>query len=139
MKMNYSWLRTIFMRFVHCDNHFFHFISAVHIWFISCINNTHFFQGNIWTHNLPAPNVSGFIGQLVEHRTGKSWGHGFKPRWSPEFFQASLRNCIKCVHCDDHFFISYLSSSKVLKEIQRKLIFNESVGKSDKGPSFLYP
>ena len=21
------------------------------------------------------------------------------------FFQASLRNCINCVHCDDHFFI----------------------------------
>ena len=27
-------------------------------------------------------------------------------RWSPEFFfQASLRNCINCVHCDDHFYI----------------------------------
>ena len=35
--------------------------------------------------------------------------HGFKPRWSPEFFfffQASLLNCINCVHCDHHFFIS---------------------------------
>ena len=21
------------------------------------------------------------------------------------FFQASLRNCVNCVHCDDHFFI----------------------------------
>ena len=29
---------------------------------------------------------SGFIAQLVEHRTGKSRGHGFKPCWSPEFF-----------------------------------------------------
>ena len=28
-----------------------------------------------------------------------------KPRWSPEFFQASLRNCINCVLCDDHFFL----------------------------------
>ena len=64
----------------------FHFISAVHIWFISYVINTHFFHGNIWTHNWPAPNVSGFIAQLVEHRTGKSRGHGFKPRWSPEFF-----------------------------------------------------
>ena len=61
-------------------------ISAVHIWFISYIINTHFFHGNIWTHNWPAPNVSGFIAQLVEHRTGKSRGHGFKPRWSPGFF-----------------------------------------------------
>ena len=33
-----------------------------------------------------APNVSGFIAQLVEDRTGKSQGHGFKPCWSPEFF-----------------------------------------------------
>ena len=75
-------------------------------WFISYIINTHFFHGNILTHNWPAPNVSGFITQLVEHRTGKSRGHGFKALWSPEFFfQASLRNCIKCVHCDDHFFI----------------------------------
>ena len=48
----------------------FHFISAVHIWFISYIINTHFFHGNIWTHNWPAPNVSGFIAQLVKHRTG---------------------------------------------------------------------
>ena len=48
----------------------FHFISAVHIWFISYIINTHFFHGNIWTHNWPAPNISGFIAQLVEHRTG---------------------------------------------------------------------
>ena len=25
------------------------------------------------------------------------------------FFQASLRNCINCVHCDDHFFIFSVS------------------------------
>ena len=24
------------------------------------------------------------------------------------FFQASLRNCITCIHCDDHFFILFL-------------------------------
>ena len=24
------------------------------------------------------------------------------------FFQASLRNCLNCVHCDDHFFIFIL-------------------------------
>ena len=48
---------------------FLHFISAVHIWFISYIINNHFFHGNVWTHNWPAPNVSDFIAQLVEHRT----------------------------------------------------------------------
>ena len=74
-------LRSLRRSFLH-----FYFISAVHIWFISYIINTDFFYGNIWAHNWPAPNVSGFIAQLVEHRTGKSRGHGFKPRWSPEFF-----------------------------------------------------
>ena len=57
-------LRSLRRSFLH-----FHFISAVHIWFISYIINTHFFQGNIWTHNWPAPSVSGFIAQLVKHRT----------------------------------------------------------------------
>ena len=48
-----------------------HFISAVHIWFISYIINTQFFHGNISNHNWswPAPNVRDFIAQLVEHRT----------------------------------------------------------------------
>ena len=43
--------------------------DVVHIWFISYIINTHLFHGNIWTNNWPAPNVSSFIAQLVEHRT----------------------------------------------------------------------
>ena len=47
-------LRSLWRSFLH-----FHFISAAHIWFISYIINTHFVQGNIWTHNWPAPNVSG--------------------------------------------------------------------------------
>ena len=83
----------------------FHFISAVHILFTSYIINTHFFHGNIWTHNWPAPNVSGFIAQLVEHRTGNREVTGSNPVEVLNFFQAFLRNCIICVHCNDHFFI----------------------------------
>ena len=30
---------------------------------------------------------------------------GSNPVEVRNFFQASLRNCINCVHCDDHFFI----------------------------------
>ncbi|CAH3046550.1 unnamed protein product [Porites evermanni] len=30
---------------------------------------------------------------------------GSKPVEVLNFFQASLRNCINCIHCDDHFFI----------------------------------
>ena len=73
--------------------------------FISYIINTHFFHGNIWTHNWPAPNVSGFIAQLEEHRTGIARSRVQTPLKSGIFFQSSLRNCINCVHCDDHFYI----------------------------------
>ena len=53
----------------------------------------------------PAPNVSGFIAQLVEHRTGNREVTGSNPIEVLNFLQASLRNCINCVHCNDHFFI----------------------------------
>ena len=38
-----------------------------------------------WKKIWPAPNVSGFIAQLVEHRTGIARSR-VQPRWSPEFF-----------------------------------------------------
>ena len=101
----------------------FHFISTVHIWFISYIINTHFFHGNIWTHNWPAPNVSGFIAQLVEHRTGIARSRVHTPlKFWIFFFQASLLNCINCVHCDDHLFI--FKPSFVISNFQNiKIIF----------------
>ena len=79
-------------------------MSVNDIWnksYMNCRND--FFHGNIWTHNWPAPNVSGFIAQLVEHRTGNCQVTGSNPVEVLNFFQASLRNCINCVHCDDHF------------------------------------
>ena len=96
----FSCLQKVDHSFLH-----FHLISAVHIWFISYTINTHFFHRNIWTQNLPAPNVSGFIAQLVEHHTGDREVTGSNPVEVLNFFQASLRNCINCVHCDNHFFI----------------------------------
>ena len=80
-------------------------LKSAKIWFISYITNTHFFHGNIWTHKWPAPNVSGFIAQLEEHRTGIARSRVQTPLKYWIFFQAFLRNCINCVHCDDHFFI----------------------------------
>ena len=52
-----------------------------------------------------APNISGFIAQLVEHRTGNCEVTGSNPVEVLNFFRASLGNCINCVHCDNHFFI----------------------------------
>ena len=103
LQQSYLWIQKLMnaMRsFLH-----FHFISTVHIWFISYIINTHFFHRNIWTHNWPAPNVSGFIAQLVEHRTSIARSRVQTPLKSWISVQASLRNCINCVHCYDHFFI----------------------------------
>ena len=66
-----------------------------------------------------APNVSGFIAQLVQHRTGNREVTGSNPVEVLNFFQASLRNCINCVHCDDHFFISNVDF--IVKKASKKL------------------
>ena len=71
-----------------------HFISAVHIWFISFIIHTHFIHRNIWTHNWRAPIVSCFIAQWVEHPTGIREVTGSNLVEFLNFFQAPLRNCI---------------------------------------------
>ena len=57
------------------------------------------------TGTYSAPNISGFIAQLVEHRTGDREVTGSNPIEVLNFLGASLRNCINCVHCDNHFFI----------------------------------
>ena len=56
--------------------------------------------------NWRAPNVSAFIAQLVRasHRHREVTGSN-PVEVLNFFFQASLRNCINCVHCNDHFFI----------------------------------
>ena len=60
--------------------------------------------------NWPAPNVSGFIAQLVEHRTGNREVTGSNPvEVLNFFFQASSHNCVNCIHCDNHFFIFTIS------------------------------
>ena len=41
--------------------------------------------------------------------TGNREVTGSNPVEVLNFFQASLRNCINCVHCDDHFFIFSVS------------------------------
>ena len=57
-----------------------------------------------WTHKWPAPNVSGFIAQLVQTPL-KSW-----------LFQVSIRNCLNCVHnCDDHSLLDFKSAVQYMK------------------------
>ena len=65
--------------------------------------------------------VSGFITQLVEHRTGiaRSRIQTLLKSWI--FFQASLRNCINCVHCHDHFFI-FIITHLLLAWVQARAV-----------------
>ena len=42
---------------------------------------------------------------VAVHRNRNREVTGSNPVEVLNFFQASLRNCINCVHCDDHFFI----------------------------------
>ena len=92
-------LRSLRRSFLH-----FHFISAVHIWFISCIINTHFFREHI------NPQLTCSQSQCLHSSVGRTSHRyrqvtGSNPVEVLDFFQASLRNCINCVHYDDHFFI----------------------------------
>ena len=84
----------------------FHFISAVHIRFISYIINSHFFSREHMIPQLTCPQR-----QLLHNSVGRA-SHRYREVTGSNpvevlifFFQASLRNCINCVHCDGHFFI----------------------------------
>ena len=70
-------------------------------------------EKNIRTQKWPAPNVSGFIAQLViERRTGIARSQVQTPLKS-WIFQASLRNCKNCIelhNCEDHSFTWLLKS-----------------------------
>ena len=97
----------LFNSFYHSAYLFFfnRFISAVHIWFISCIINTHFFREHINPQLTCSQRqcLHSSVGRLPSHRYRQVTGSNAVEVL--DFFQASLRNCINCVHCDDHFFI----------------------------------
>ena len=120
LQQSYLWIQKLMnaMRsFLH-----FHFISAVHIWFISYIINTHFFHGNIWTHNWPATNVSGFIAQLVEHRTSIARSR-VQTRWSSEFFSGfftQLHKLRSLLRSFLHFQVSFCTKKKFQYDLMSK-------------------
>ena len=63
------------------------------------------------THNWPAPNVSGFIAQLVRASHWYREVTGSNPVEVLNFFQASLRDCINCVHnCEDQPSFDFISA-----------------------------
>ena len=63
------------------------------------------------SYEATAPNVSGFIAQLVERRTGIREVTGSSPVEVLNFFQASLRNCKNCDHnCEDHSSFDFISA-----------------------------
>ena len=103
-------LRSLRRSFLH-----FHFISAVQIWSISYIINSHFFHGNIWTHNWPAPNFSGFLAQLVEHRTGIARSRVQTPLTSWIFF-------VFVFVCLFVFFSGFFTQLRKLRSLRRSFL-----------------
>ena len=68
-------------------------------------------HGLIRTHKWPAPNVSGFIAQLVRasHRYREVLGSN--PVEVLTFSGFCIRNCLNCVHnCDDHSLLDFKSA-----------------------------
>ena len=54
------------------------------------------------------------------------------------FFQASLRNCINCVHCDDHFFIFKIEPQHLHPDQQVQFECSASTGWPPCMPSHLH-
>ena len=92
-----------------CDDHgLLDFKSAVQYMKHFIYHFTSILHGLIRTHKWPAPNVSGFIAQLVRasHRYRKVTGSNLVEVLT--FSEASIRNCLNCVHnCDDHGLLDY--------------------------------
>ena len=68
---------------------------------------TSILHGLIRTHKWPAPNISGFIAQLVRasHRYREVTHSNPVKSW---LFQPSIRNCLNCVHnCGDHGLLDF--------------------------------
>ena len=74
-------LRSLWRSFLH-----FHFISAVHIWFISYIINTHLFHREHMNPQLTCSQHQWLHSSVGRGSHRWSRGQGLKPRWSPEFF-----------------------------------------------------
>ena len=73
-------------------------------WYMKCFiyHFTFIPHGLIWTHKWPAPNVSGFLAELVRasHRCSEVTGSNPVEVLT---FQAFIHNCLNCVHnCEDH-------------------------------------
>ena len=49
-------------------------------------------------------NIKFFVNDILRKLKWKKKIQDFNPVEVLNFFQASLLNCINCVHCDDHFF-----------------------------------
>ena len=107
---------------VNCNDHFIFISFPQFIYNFSYIMNTHFFHGNLWTHNWPAPNNSGLIAQLVEYRTCIARSRVQTPLKSWIFFKASLRNLHKLrslrrsfLHFKEMFDKQWRNACKVCK------------------------
>ena len=78
-------------------------------------------SNGIRTHDLR--DTGAMLYQLSYEATHRyRGGHGFESRWSPDFFQASLSNCLSWkIYCDDHslhflmlrgLFLSYFAHAR---------------------------
>ena len=90
-------------------------------------NNVDFSVNDIWNksymncgNEMEVKRWSSQWAQFMQLRK-EAWKKksGLTPLKSWFFFQASLRNCINCVHCDDHFFISNVDF--IVKKASKKL------------------
>ena len=102
--------------------------SQFNIWFIAFIISfvdSLIMHENILIHKWP-PNISGFTAQLVRYVALASRGHGFKPRWSLEFFRLHYAIAKNCVHNWIIASLDYVCMYRLGLQIWQKKPFKNS-------------
>ena len=97
---------------IYCDDH-------------SSLSSTTAVKYHFTPHGIYEPNkstslpMSGFIAQLVEHRTGIAEVTVSNPVEALIFFSLLLSNCLNWkIYCDDHSSLTLINTDSPLTEIQ---------------------
>ena len=113
-------------------------ISNTHLWQnLHCTkyNFTFIPHGLIRTYKWPAPNLSGFIVQLVRASLRYREVTGSNPIEVLNFSGFYIRNCINCVHnCKDHSLLDFTSTVQNKKYFISTFTMKHVFNSRNRGP-----
>ena len=110
-------IRNCINSFHNCNDYsFLHFTSAVQYLKYFTDNLTFIPHGLLGTQKWPAPNLSGFIAQLVRASYCCRGVTGSNPVEVLTISGLYILNCINCIHnCEDHSLLDFTSTVQYMK------------------------